>query len=264
MNDLSLKPAESSVRLSIDGAIAVLTLDRPPVNAIDDGLLDAIESALTKIEGDETVALLRIRSSQKVFCAGADLRMVAGRLGTGEGAAAMVRSVRRFHQVFDRLAALPVVTLAEIEGHALGGGLELALSCDLRIAAYEAKLGLPEASVGLIPGAGGTQRLTTLCGPGIASRLILTGEAIGGRDAPILGLAQWAFPKAEFAEGAAAIVERIAKSSPGALRAAKECIRLAAPLDPAGASAEIERIGILMRHPDTARRVGAFLEKNGV
>lgn len=263
MNNLSQNPTVTPVRLSVERAVAIISLARTPVNAIDDSLLDALEAALSKVEQNDAIAALRIRSSEKVFCAGADLRMIGRRLGSREGAAAMVASVQRFHAVFDRIAALPVVTIAEIEGHALGGGLELALSCDLRIAAQEAKLGLPEANVGLIPGAGGTQRLTALCGIGIASRLILTGELITGKEAQALGLVQWSFPKEEFSQAATAIIDRVAKLSPHALRAAKECIRLAAPLNPAGLSAEIESIGVLMGHSDTAGRVSAFVSKSG-
>lgn len=154
------------VHFALEGPVAVLTLSRAPVNAIDDILIDALEAAFEAIERNNRLTVLRIRSNRKVFCAGADLRMIAGRFGTEEGKAAMVASVRRFHAVFDRLAALPMVTLAETERHAIGGGLELALACDLRIAACEARLGLPEVNVGLIPGAGGTQRLTALCGAG--------------------------------------------------------------------------------------------------
>lgn len=251
------------VHLIVEGPVAVMTLSRAPVNAIDDILTDAIEAALAELERNDRLAVLRIRSDQKVFCAGADLRMIAERFATEEGKTAMVASVRRFHAVFDRLAALPMVTLAEIGGHALGGGLELALACDLRIAAYEAKLGLPEVNVGLIPGAGGTQRLTALCGAGIASQLILTGEVVSGRTAEQIGLVQWSSTAADFTATVNAIVERIAKLSPDALRAAKGCIRLAGALNPAGAAAEIDGIGMLMRRSETARRVAAFVAKSG-
>lgn len=250
------------LHVTVEGAVAVMTLSRAPVNAIDDTLASAIEAALSELERNDQLALLRIRSNQKVFCAGADLRMIADRFGTDEGASVMVDSVRRFHAIFDRLAAMPMVTLAEIEGHALGGGLELALACDLRIAAHEAKLGMPEVNVGLIPGAGGTQRLTALCGAGVASRLILTGEVIDGHEAERLGLVQWSAPSADFSSAANAIVERVAKVSPEAIRAAKECIRLGTSLNPVGLGAEIDSIGMLMTRPETARRVAAFVAKS--
>jgi enoyl-CoA hydratase/carnithine racemase len=153
----------------------------------------------------------------------------------------------------------PVVTIAEIEGHALGGGLELALACDIRIASHDAKLGLPETKVGLLPGAGGTQRLTRLCGEGIAARIILSGDVVSGREAERIGLVQWAFEAADFSRSAADIVSRTANLSPDAQKIAKHCIRLAVQKQTRGAQAEIEGIWTLMRSPETRKRVQGFL-----
>ncbi|MDI4663576.1 enoyl-CoA hydratase/isomerase family protein [Xanthobacter autotrophicus] len=261
MTSLAPRGGDDRLTLAFDGAVATVTLCRPPVNAIDDAMLDALLAAIARVEANGQVSLLRFRSRGKLFCAGADLEMVAARVARDTGAEEMVSSVRRFHEVFDRLAALPAVTLAEIEGHALGGGLELALACDLRIAAWEAKLGLPEAKVGLLPGAGGTQRLTRLCGPGVAARIILSGDVIDGREAERLGLVQWAVPAAEFAEKANEVAVRIAALSPEALREAKRCIGIAAAIAADGAQAEIGGIGALMREPGTRRRVTAFLAR---
>ena len=137
------------------------------------------------------------------------------------------RYIERLQAVFARLESLPRVTLAEIGGAALGGGLELALCCDLRIAAHEAKIGLPEVGIGLIPGLGGTQRLTRLVGRGIASRLILGAEPVDGAAAQALGIVQWAVPRAELAAEAARIARRIAALPLPALRVAKELIAAA-------------------------------------
>ena len=125
----------------------------------------------------------------------------------------MVQDVRRFHQLFDRIESLPCVTLAEIGGSALGGGFELALSCDLRMASTTAKLGLPEAKLGLIPGAGGTQRLTRLCGPGTAARIILAAEVVDGATACQLGMVQWAVAPDDLAAHAQALAQRVAELS---------------------------------------------------
>ena len=171
----------------------------------------------------------------------------------------MKATVRRFHDVYDRLEALPVVTIAEIEGHALGGGLELALACDIRIASHEAKLGLPETKVGLLPGAGGTQRLTRLCGEGIAARIILSGDVVGGHEAERIGLVQWAFEAVDFGRSAAEIVSRTANLSPDAQKIAKRCIHLAVPEQTRGAEAEIDGIWTLMRRKETRKRVQGFL-----
>src|SRR5690606_10957433 len=126
--------------------------------------------------------VLMIRSSQRAFSAGADLRLMRDCLaGAQQAQDDMVEMVRRMQRLYDRLVLLPQVVVAEIGSAALGGGLELALACDLRIAAEEAALGFPEVQLGLLPGAGGTQRLTRLCGPGIARRLVLTAEKITGK-----------------------------------------------------------------------------------
>lgn len=254
-------PDDRRVDLVVEGAIATLTLCRPPMNAIDDAMLAALIAAFDAVEALPEVAVLRIRSDQRVFCAGADLRLVGTRVGTDEGAAAMVETVRSFHRAFDRLAALSKLTIAEIEGHALGGGLEMALACDVRIAAHPVKLGLPEAKVGLLPGAGGTQRLTSLCGAGVAARIILTGDVVDGAEAERLGLVQWSAPTERFAEVARAVADRAAGLSPDSIAIAKACMRIADPLSPAGAEAEIRGIGTLMTKPGTAKRVAGFLAR---
>ena len=173
----------------------------------------------------------------------------------------MVETVRAFHRTFDRLAELSKLTIAEIEGHALGGGLELALACDVRIAAHHARLGLPEAKVGLLPGAGGTQRLTSLCGAGVAARVILTGDLLDGREAERLGLVQWAAHAVDFAEVAREVAERAAGLSADAISVAKSCIRIADRISPVGAEAETRGIGTLMMKASTEKRVADFLRR---
>lgn len=252
---------ESPLCLSLasEGSVATLTLHHGPMNAIDDGLLNELETAFDAVAANPAISVLRIRSERRVFSAGADLRMVAERLAKATGADEMKATVERFHCVYDRLAGLPVVTIAEIEGHALGGGLELALACDIRIASHDAKLGLPEAKVGLLPGAGGTQRLTRLCGEGIAARIILSGDVVNGREAERIGLVQWAFEAVDFGRSAAQIVTRTASLSPDAQAIAKSCIRLAVQEQSRGARAEIEGIRTLMCSDETRKRVAGFL-----
>ena len=250
---------QESLTVAFDGPVATLTLQHGSMNAIDDALLDALAGTFAMVETHSEVSVLRIRSERRVFSAGADLHLVAGRLESATGADEMRATVRRFREVYDHLAALPLVTIAEIEGHALGGGLELALACDIRIASYTAKLGLPETKVGLLPGAGGTQRLTRLCGEGIAARIILSGDLVGGREAERIGLVQWAFAAADFSRSAAEIVSRTAKLSAVAQKIAKNCIRLALHEQTRGAQAETEGIWTLMRSAETKERVHGFL-----
>jgi enoyl-CoA hydratase/carnithine racemase len=189
------------------GHVLVATLARPPVNAIDAALLGRLEAIVAQAETDESISLLHLRSAQRVFCAGADLGLM--RACFAEGAPErMVALVRGMQQVFTRIERAPFATLAEIAGAALGGGLELALACDLRVAAHEAQLGLPEIGLGLLPAAGGTQRLSSLCGPGVARQLILGGETVDGRQARELGLVQWTSPTEALADFAAALAQR--------------------------------------------------------
>lgn len=248
------------ITLSIENGIAALTLSRPPVNALDAAMLDRIDAALADVETSDARILL-LQSDQKAFCAGADLAMIGTLFATPDPVAAMQVYVERLHATFDRIVRLKQVTLAVIGGHALGGGLELALACDMRLAAEEASLGLPEAAVGLLPGAGGTQRLTRLCGPGIASRLILTAERVSGREALAIGLAQWACPRANLAEEASAIAARVAGLSAASLAASKRCIAATALPDGAGFDTEKREILALMKQDDTRRRIQAFFAR---
>ena len=170
----------------------------------------------------------------------------------------MIDYVTSLHRIFDRLEALEAVTIAVINGAAMGGGLELALACDLRIASTAAKVGLPEARVGMIPGAGGTQRLTRLCGQGVASRLILTGELVDGREAERLGLAQYVAEPDALEALAGTVATRTAGLSRQALVAAKGCIL--AGLDPEkdGYAMEIDVPNHLMETEEARARVAAF------
>ena len=248
------------VVFSVEDGVGAITLQRPPVNAISDDLIGELDAAIGQAESAKLPVVL-LRSASRAFCAGADLKMVGQRVGKADGAAAMEVTVRSFHRVFDRLAALSSVTITEIGGVALGGGLELALACDLRIVAEEARLGLPEAGVGLLPGAGGTQRLTRLCGAGAAAKIILAGEQISGAEAMRLGLADWCVPLAELAARTVALAQRIGGYSTQAPRLSKRCIELAGHPGPGGADAEISGIVRLMMAPDTKDRVAAFLAR---
>ncbi|HEX7272530.1 MAG TPA: enoyl-CoA hydratase/isomerase family protein [Casimicrobiaceae bacterium] len=241
--------------------VAVVTLARPPVNALNDELIASLEGALGEALADADVAVLHLRSHQKSFCAGADLAAMRSCFATPAGTEAMIATVQRMQRLFQRLEAAPVVTIAEIGGAAVGGGLELALACDLRVAAAEARLGLTEAGLGLLPAAGGTQRLTRLCGPAVAKRLILGAELVGGTEAQRLGLVQWAQPQERLAAWTSDLAARIAAMPRAALIAIKRCV--AAQSDPGrdGFAEEIEATRALYNDPETRRRVSEFLSK---
>jgi len=243
--------------LAISGAVATLTLSRSPVNAISDEWVRLFDSHLDRL--DASIAVLHIRSDQKVFCAGADLKEMRGRMDMADGPDRMYAYVAGIQRLYFRIEALPQVVLAEIGGAAMGGGFELALACDLRIAANEAKVGLPEARLGLIPGAGGTQRLTRLFGPALSKRLILGAEVLDGAAAAALGLVHWSAPRAELPARASEIAKRIAELPQAALAACKACIAAACEPGRGGYTDELDFTRSLLSNAETQRRVKAFL-----
>lgn len=244
------------------GAAAEIVLDRPPVNALSRALLEDLAAAVDELGGDESVAVVHIRSAGRAFCAGADLAEMRVGFSGPEGAEVQTAFVRRLQEVFRRIEELPAVTVAEIGGPAMGGGLELALACDLRVGAQEARMGLPEVGLGLVPGAGGTQRLTRLCGPAVSKRLILGAEVVDGATAAALGILHWAVPAAELSATARILVDRIAGLPRPALAGAKACIAAALVPGDAGYEREVTVSRSLMDNPETRRRVGAFLSKD--
>lgn len=242
--------------------VLVATLARAPVNAIDAALLAELSAIVDRAEADPSVAVLHVRSGlPRAFCAGADLALMRDCLVGPAGAEAMVALVREMQRLFARLEAAPFVTLAEIGGAAYGGGLELALACDLRVASHDARLALPEVGLGLLPAAGGTQRLTALVGPSVARRLILGGEAIDGAEAERLGLVQWSKPAHELADWTAALAARLATYPRAALAANKRCVALAEGGFDAGYAEEIAATRALYADPQTLQRVSAFLNR---
>jgi enoyl-CoA hydratase/carnithine racemase len=249
------------IALDIDGALAVATLSRAPVNAIDEHWLERLDSILETIETESRVAVLLLRSDERAFCAGADLALMKSRFDSAEGRTRMVDFVREIQRVFARLEGLPQVTIAEIAGPALGGGLELALCCDLRMASNDASIGLPEARLGLLPGAGGTQRLTRIAGEAVARRLILGAEVVSGHQAAALGIVQWSAPADHLATRARTLASDIASLPAPALAAAKRCIMAALVPGADGYEMELEATAKLLAQNETQSRVRAFLDK---
>lgn len=248
------------ISLKIEGAVATATLCQPPVNAINDEWVERFRQILDEVEQASSVSVLWIRSSERAFCAGADLALMHSILDSAAGRERMIDLTRRMQEVFARLESLPKVTLAEIGGAALGGGFELALSCDLRVTGDSAKVGLPEAGLGLLPAAGGTQRLTRICGEAIARRLILGAEVISGSDAVTLGLAQWTASTANLEAATSAIVDRIAAIPARALAECKHCIKVAVDGSVDGYETELAGSATLLALPETQKRVARFLE----
>jgi enoyl-CoA hydratase/carnithine racemase len=250
---------EPMIACNVGEGVATVTLSRPPVNAINDAWLCEFDVVLDRLAARSDWKVLHLRSDQKIFCAGADLNEIRDRIDAPDGPDRMYSYVAAIQRLFARLENLPKVTVAEIGGAAMGGGLELALACNLRIAANEARLGLPEARLGLIPGAGGTQRLTKLCGRPVAERLIFGAEVVDGTNARELGIVQWSVPAGKLAERALEIIRRIASLPVDALAASKICIAAAGEPGRNGYSEELEATRRLLTTTDTRQRVEAFL-----
>ena len=247
------------IGLAIAERIATVTLNRPPVNAFNAEMFKAFANILDTLGKRSDWSVLHIRSALKAFSGGADLAEIRTRFASQDKMQAAAETTRPFQQLIQRISDLPQVSLAEIAGAAMGGGFELALGCDLRIAANEAKLGLPEVGLGLLPGGGGTQRLTWIAGAATAARIILAADVVDGKTARELGMVQWAWPRAELAAEAKKIAQRVAGLHPLSLAACKVCIRLARDPERNGFAAETEWTGRLLATEETQRRVADFL-----
>ncbi|KAJ6415683.1 ENOYL-COA HYDRATASE-RELATED [Salix viminalis] len=242
-----------------DSGIVEVNLDRPAAkNSIGKEMLRGLRNAFETIESDESAQVVLICSSvPKVFCAGADLK--ERKTMTPSEVQNFVNSLR---STFSFIEALRVPTVAVIEGVALGGGLEMALSCDLRICGEDAVLGLPETGLAIIPGAGGTQRLPRLVGKSRAKELIFTGRKIGGREAMPMGLANYSVPAGEAHSKALEIAREIIQKGPIAIRMAKKAINEGLEIDlPSALELEEECYEQILNTKDRLEGLTAFAEK---
>jgi enoyl-CoA hydratase/carnithine racemase len=246
--------AASYVHLDRDGEVAIVRLDRPKVNALSIEVLDELAVVVGRLV-DEPPGAVVIWGGERIFAAGADVSQFLG----AENGDALIRA---FTRAFDGLAALPRATIAAINGYALGGGCELALACDFRFASTTAKLGQPEILLGLIPGAGGTQRLARLVGPARAKDLIFSGRHVGADEAFRIGLVDQVVEPDDLLISA---VEYARGLSSGALLAqslAKRAIDAAAemPLSE-GLAFERDLFARAMRSADAQHGIRSFLEQ---
>jgi enoyl-CoA hydratase len=247
-----------TLRVVRDGGVATLTIDRPEKrNALSAQVRTELVRALDDLDQDGTTRVVVITGAgSKAFVAGADIAEFAQRTPIEQRAAMEGR------RVFDVLAAFPKPTIASINGVALGGGCELALACDLRIAARSARLGQPEVNLGILPGGGGTQRLPRLVGMGRAMRMILTGELITAEQAESIGLVDEVADDDVLVDRTRELAERIAGHSPIALKLIKQAVRASAEM-PLAAGLELERELFITAFASEDRQEGvaAFLEK---
>lgn len=212
--------ARQSISVDSREAFAQIILDRPAVaNAIDLRMLDEMDAALDALEREGNLRCVVVTGRGKVFSAGGDIEQMRG-LSVTEGEAFVARG----QSLLERIASSRLIVIAALNGHTLGGGLELALACDIRIADARATIGFPEVGVGLIPGWGGTQRVARLVGHSQASLLVLTGDRLSAADAATIGLVDQVADAGSAVATAEALAERIARNSPSAVGASKRAL----------------------------------------
>jgi enoyl-CoA hydratase/carnithine racemase len=245
------------VRLEIADGIGTIRLDRPPMNALNTQVQEELRAAATAATADAEVRAVVVYGGEKVFAAGADIKEMAvmsyvdmaGRAGALSSA-------------FDAIARIPKPVVAAVTGYALGGGCELALACDWRVAGEDAKLGQPEITLGVIPGAGGTQRLARLLGPARAKEIVMSGRFVEASEALAIGLVDRVVPAAEVYDAACALVRPYLTGPAQALRAAKLAIDGGLELDLAsGLAWESQLFAALFATEDRSEGMAAFVEK---
>ena len=244
------------VRLeSVDG-IGTIRLDRPPVNALDDQVRDELAAAASSAAADAEIRAVILYGGEKVFAAGADVKQMAE-----ANYAAMADRSGRLQAALSLVAAIGKPVVAAITGYALGGGLELALAADFRVAGENARLGQPEILLGVIPGAGGTQRLPRLVGPARAKDIVFTGRMVKAAEALAMGLVDVVVPDASVYQAALDLVQRYAAGPALALRAAKQAIDHGLDVDLA-TGLEIERVqfAALFATEDQRSGMQSFIE----
>jgi enoyl-CoA hydratase/carnithine racemase len=243
--------------LEVESGIGTIRLDRPPMNALNAQVQDELLGLCAEIRGRTDIAAIVVYGGEKVFAAGADVKEMQ-QLGYAD----MVERSAVLQSAFTALAQLPVPTVAAVTGYALGGGCELALACDFRVCAADAKLGQPEILLGIIPGAGGTQRLSRLVGSSRAKDLIFTGRFVAAGEALEIGLVDEVVPMAaDVYPAARRRVERFVGGPAYALRAAKEAIDRGLDVDLA-TGLEIERLQFAALFATRDREIGmtSFVE----
>jgi len=229
-----------------DAAITMVWLDNPPVNAVNPAIVETIRGALEQLDAATRVVVLRGRG-ERAFSAGADIAGFQGSVGPPAD----------LQPLADLIESAPVPVVAAIHGYCLGGGLEIALACDIRIAKAGAQLGFPEVKLGLLPGGGGTQRAPRLIGPGRAAWLVMSGERLSAAQSEAWGLVE--FVEDDLDAGIERVAGTLAAQSPNALREIKQLLR--ATRDARSDAVELEAFVRCLESEDGLEGVAAFLEK---
>ena len=249
---------EQIVIVERDGPVGVVLMNRPDkLNALSSRLVGAVADAMQEFDRDREIRAIVLGGGERAFAAGADIEQMRGMSpAEAEGFS------RLGHRVFGALEALPVPTIAAVNGYALGGGCELACACDWIYASAKARFGQPEVNLGIIPGFGGTSRLARRVGIARAKEMVLGGAPMTAEEALRVGLVNRVFPPEELLDGALAVGETIAAKGPLAVAAAKRVMQEGQDVDPRVAhTLEQHAFGLVFSTEDRAEGMAAFLEK---
>lgn len=245
------------VSLEVVDGVATILLQRPPMNALNRQMQEEIRAAAREVSTRRDVGAVILYGGPKVFAAGADIKEMSGMAYQD-----MLLASSDLQDAFTAVARIPQPTIAAVTGYALGGGCELSLCCDLRIAAEDARLGQPEILLGIIPGAGGTQRLPRLIGVSRAKDLVLTGRQVDAHEALSMGLVNSVVPADSVLESAQELATRLARGPALALRGAKEAVDRGMDVDlDSGLDIERIRFSSLFATDDQKEGMAAFVEK---
>jgi len=245
------------VHVEVEEGVATIRLDRPPMNAINEDLTRDLEEAANEAADREDIGAVVVWGGQKVFAAGADVKMMVDMSPTE-----VKPMITTLQEVFSMVEEIPKVTIAAINGYALGGGCELAMCADLRFAAEDSRIGQPEILLGIIPGAGGTQRLPRLIGPARAKDLIYSGRHVRADEAQQIGLVDRVYPAEEVYSRAVEAARRYARGPIQALRAAKAAVNWGARGDfRSGMVLEAALFANLFSSEDQKTGMRSFLEQ---
>ncbi|MBX9973267.1 enoyl-CoA hydratase [Cytobacillus firmus] len=238
--------------------VATITIERPPANALSSGLLKELSAVLDEVEDNGKIRVILIHGEGRFFSAGADIKEFT----TIESGEDFSNLATYGQDLFERMEKFPKPIMAAIHGAALGGGLELAMGCHFRLVAENAKLGLPELQLGLIPGFAGTQRLPRYVGAARAAEMLFTSDPITGLEAVQYGLANHAYPEEQLLDNAYNMAKKIAKKSPGSIKAAIELLNYGKTGQfYEGVKKEAELFGEVFVSEDGKEGISAFIEK---
>lgn len=250
--------AGSMLSCTVEGAVATLLINRPPANTLTPELLAELSTTFDQVAKDEALKVVVLTGTGRFFIAGADIRVLASLASSKEGEAMALQG----QAILDRIEGVGKPVIAAINGICLGGGLELALCCHIRLAAEGSRLGQPEINLGIMPGFGGTQRLARIIGQSKAMELILTGEPISAQEAKAIGLVSEVVPPEDLLRQAQGLARTIASKGQMAVRASLRAIRQGVELNlHDGLALEARLFGALCDTADRREGLSAFLEK---